>query len=202
MSDSNDTRVLFHHIVLLTLLGMGVVFLAGPLIGAIATIFALALTAVGVILPFALLGLLVWLPFRLISCGHQAAWEDTRRAGRALWWAVGSAPVRGCVRTCSGAGRMGQRVKERVRSMARPRGGRVLEILCGAPVGALIGAAVGIQGPAPWLAVLVGALAGAVLGYCVGASRAPQHEPAPYADDDMAEVVTPVGVAEAVHHSG
>ncbi len=200
MSDSNDTHFLFRHILALTLLGAAVVFLAGPLIGAIATIFALVLAGVAVVLPFAFIGLLVWLPFRLLSQGHRAAWEDARRTGRAFWWAVGAAPVRGCVRTCSGAGRLRQRLKERVRGMGRPRGGRILETLCGAPVGALIGAAVGIQGPAPAVAVLVGALVGAVLGYCVGASRAPRYEGVP--DESMVEIVTPVAVAEAAQHSG
>jgi hypothetical protein len=172
MGGSADTRILLRHIGLLAVIGMGVMFLSGPLIGLFAMILAFILAGFSILLPFVVLGLLVWLPFRLLCYGSHAAWDDVCRTGRALWWAAGAAPIRGCVRSCSGAGRLGKQVGERMRNVGRPRGRRLIETLCGAPVGALIGAGIGLQSSAPEVPILIGALVGAVLGYCVGAAKA------------------------------
>jgi hypothetical protein len=72
----------------------------------------------------------------------------------------------------------------------------MFEILCGAPVGALVGAIVGVQGPYPPVAILIGALIGGVLGFCVGASRTSYQEStldsSRYAGEDVIDVATPL----------
>src|SRR5713226_3279426 len=72
MERLQSTADIVRKVALLTLLGVLVVFLIGPV-----------LTVVGVILPFALVGFLVWLPFRLFVQRKEVNWSGLPvKAGR------------------------------------------------------------------------------------------------------------------------
>jgi hypothetical protein len=72
------------HILFLAMLGIGVVFLAGPVIAVASIVLSLVLTVGVIVIAFALVGFLVWAPFYVLYAGREAASEKIGNMGRAI----------------------------------------------------------------------------------------------------------------------
>jgi hypothetical protein len=72
------------HILFLALLGLGVVFLSGPVIALASIILSVVLTLGLLVLIFAAIGFLVWAPAYFLYAGREAAGERIGAMGRSV----------------------------------------------------------------------------------------------------------------------
>ena len=72
------------HILFLALLGLGVVFLSGPVIALASIILSVVLTVGVLLLVFAAIGFLVWAPAYFLYAGREAAGERIGAMRRSL----------------------------------------------------------------------------------------------------------------------
>src|SRR5947209_3853680 len=69
---------ILRQVCFLALLGVGVVFLSGPLLA----VLSVVVTVGAVVLAFALVGFLVWTMFRTLVLGQQVAWNGAYGLGQ------------------------------------------------------------------------------------------------------------------------
>ena len=72
------------QILFLALLGVGVVFLSGPVIAVASVVLSLVLVFGLLVLAFAVIGFLVWAPVYFLFAGRQAAGERIGAMGRTV----------------------------------------------------------------------------------------------------------------------
>jgi hypothetical protein len=143
----------------LALLGLGVTVLIGP-----------ALAVLGVLLPFALIGALAWVCYRLGRALVRRVFR--RRARRLVLVDVPPAsepePV---IFHAVAQDRPVVRPPSRLRSLVRTGTHVVIEVACGAALGASLAVLADWQNSAGIEHVALGAAIGAVVGFVVGESR-------------------------------
>jgi hypothetical protein len=154
MENVQGTAVLLRKIALWTLIGVGVVFLSGPV-----------LTVVGVILPFALVGALVWLVIQAIIAGPRAVGRTIRTVGGGALHLIVAGPrwagrqVFRAVRFTGATALAGLVFLSRL----------LFPTLAGAILGAVLGVVGGIQHDDADVRVPAGAIIGAGVGLLAGA---------------------------------
>jgi hypothetical protein len=127
------------------LLGVAVVFLAGPVIAAVSVLFSMAM----VVVSFALVGFVVWFPIQLVTRGPEAACATVRDAAQSIGKFLGrtgkaaiqalTLPAHFIGQIVSGAVRLGRRLGHFGLSAAKT----LIEIGLITGTGVLVGAAVG-----------------------------------------------------------
>jgi hypothetical protein len=78
----HHTATGLRHIVLLALLGVGVVFLSGPIIAVASVVLSLVVVFALIVLAFAAIGFLVWAPVYVAVAGKELAWRKMRGMAR------------------------------------------------------------------------------------------------------------------------
>jgi hypothetical protein len=160
------------HILFLALLGVGVVFLSGPVIAIASVVLSLVLAFGVLVVVFAAIGFLVWAPAYFFYAGRQAAGERIGAMGRTVGGTmrylahVGSRAFTIPIRFTSRLFRGGL-------SLARTTTEFVGEVLIVALTGAAIGAALGLTISAtgqqdPAQVIPLNAAAGAGIAAAVG----------------------------------
>lgn len=174
MNTAHENSVV-RKIAFFTLIGAGVVFLGGPVIGVVAVVLSLFIAAVSIILPFAIVGFLVWLPFHILAHGPHETWKDAGKNGKALGEAFVLRPMRWCGRSCRQMAVAGENFAEGCRATGSFLARHVFEPACGCLVGTLTGAAVGMEnGHLSW-SIGGGAAFGALVGLAVNMASRPRN---------------------------
>ena len=131
------------HLLFLALLGLGVVFLAGPVIAVASVILSVVLTIGALLLVFAAIGFLVWVPAYYFYAGREAAGERIGAMRRSL-----GATLRGLIQVGARAVILPARFVARLFRgglyTAKVMGQFVGEVALVGLTGAAIGAAVGL----------------------------------------------------------
>jgi hypothetical protein len=184
-SDSSDTRgedVIVNRLTplangvrtfgYLVLIGFLTLLFIGPIIALVTAAISLAVTVFSVFLPFALIGLLVWVPYHLFTHGGEATWQRTCELAHGAKDAALAVPRRLCGGAWSRVCTLGSAARDFNRAALRVLGIFLLEAVCGALIGGLLGflAAADLPGRREWY-ILAGAGFGLAVGAIVAISR-------------------------------
>jgi hypothetical protein len=153
MENVPSTAILLRKVALWTLIGVGVIFLSGPV-----------LTIIGVILPFALVGALVWLVIRAIIAGPRAVGRTIRTVGGGALRVVAAGPRWAGRQLGRSARFLGVAALTSVAFLGR----LLFPTLAGAILGAVLGVIGGIQHDDADVRVPAGAVIGAGVGLLAG----------------------------------
>jgi hypothetical protein len=154
MENLQSTGSILRKVCLMTLIGFGVVILAGP-----------ALAVVGTLLPFALLGALVWVLVQAFVSGPRMAGRTLRTGARTAFRVLSAGPIW-----------VGRNLLEVVRFVGRTVFGLLgfaLRILLPTAAGVVIGGVLGLFGGMKHgdadVRIPAGAVIGAGVGFLAGA---------------------------------
>jgi hypothetical protein len=159
----------FKKFAFFALIGLAVIFLTGPVISVVSVVISFVVVAVSLIIPAAVLGFVIWVPLRSLFGGSGAAWHDVCRTSRAIGQGI-AVPVRSSVRLCRRTVQLGQQARQPAAGAASLLLGMVVEIICGALVGALLAGLAGLSAAQPWH-YWFGALLGSLFGALVAITR-------------------------------
>jgi hypothetical protein len=161
---------LIRRIGFFALIGFAVLFLSAPVIAVISAVLSLILAVLTLVVPFALIGLLVWIPLRGFSKGAGAAWKDLHLTGEMVRGTVNAA-LHLSTHVTGRMIRFGNTLREILQEKASFIGAVLLEILCGALVGAVLGALPGLPYQPNYVVIACCTAIGAMLGILVAISR-------------------------------
>jgi hypothetical protein len=82
VQNMRQTATGVRQILLLALLGVGVVFLSGPIIAVAGVVLSFVVTIAVIVLTFALIGFVVWAPIYVAVAGKDVAWQKMRGLAR------------------------------------------------------------------------------------------------------------------------
>ncbi len=151
----------------LALLGFAAIMLTGPVIALMALAFSIVVGFFSVLLPFAVMGLILWLPIRAVTDSPSEAWREASEAVQKVWRNVLEPPYLwfrrffAWIKTSSNS----------TRTFSMQIGGILLETICGAAVGAMIGVAAEMGKETIETDAALCAAVGAAIGLFVGFSR-------------------------------
>jgi hypothetical protein len=131
------------QILLLALLGLGVVFLSGPIIAIASVVLSLVLAFGLIVLAFAALGFLVWAPAYFFYAGREAAGQKIGAMGRTVGGTLRHLVLIGA-RAVTLPIRFASRLFHGGLYVTRAAGLFIGEVLIVALSGAAIGAALGL----------------------------------------------------------
>jgi hypothetical protein len=156
MENLQSTGAIVRKVCLMTLIGVGVVFLAGP-----------ALAVVGTLLPFALIGALVWVAVQAVVAGPRVAGRTVRAGARTAFRLVSAGPIWLGRNVIGGVGFMGRTVLSLLGFAFRI----LLPTVAGLVLGAVLGLIGGIKHDDAEVRIPAGAVIGAGVGFLAGALR-------------------------------
>jgi hypothetical protein len=131
------------HILLLALLGIGVVFLSGPIIAVAGVVLSVVVGIALIVLTFAFIGFVVWAPLYVAVAGKEVAWQKVRGMARLIRDTLGHLGHIG-VQSVALPARFVAGVFKRSLHVARVGGGFLAEVGVMALTGAGLGAGLGV----------------------------------------------------------
>jgi hypothetical protein len=119
--------------------GFVAVLLIGPVVALLSALLAMVITILAVLLPFVVIGFLVWGGFQIVSHTPRSAWNNIRQAGQDVAKVMLVTPFRVCKGACVGTANVAKGIVRRSWYTLGVAGRILLDALCGAAVGALLG---------------------------------------------------------------